>query len=163
MTRAENTLAASPDAAATAIPLPQASTGGKLYIKTQGCQMNVYDSARMADLLAAEHGLSLTEDESEADVILINTCSIREKAQEKVFSQLGRWKHLKAGGKPEQCGWICDQYGLRWQIVPAPLQDMMSDADRDKAKRVSDRMLKMEKFDFAELQAAYDGAKVGTR
>ncbi len=68
---------------------------GKLYIKTQGCQMNEYDSAKMADVLAAEHGLELTQDESEADVILINTCSIREKAQEKVFSQLGKWKALK--------------------------------------------------------------------
>jgi tRNA-2-methylthio-N6-dimethylallyladenosine synthase len=68
---------------------------GKLFIKTQGCQMNVYDSAKMADVLAAEHGLELTENEFEADVILINTCSIREKAQEKVFSQLGRWKALK--------------------------------------------------------------------
>jgi tRNA-2-methylthio-N6-dimethylallyladenosine synthase len=68
---------------------------GKLYLKTHGCQMNEYDSARMADVLGASHGLSLTEDESEADVILINTCSIREKAQEKVFSQLGRWKQLK--------------------------------------------------------------------
>ncbi len=68
---------------------------GKLFIKTHGCQMNEYDSSRMADLLAAEHGLELTQDEEEADVILVNTCSIREKAQEKVFSQLGRWKHLK--------------------------------------------------------------------
>jgi tRNA-2-methylthio-N6-dimethylallyladenosine synthase len=68
---------------------------GKLYIKTHGCQMNEYDSAKMADVLAASHGLELTDREAEADVILINTCSIREKAQEKVFSQLGRWKHLK--------------------------------------------------------------------
>ena len=68
---------------------------GKLFIRTHGCQMNEYDSARMADVLAAEHGLELTQDEAEADVILVNTCSIREKAQEKVFSQLGRWKHLK--------------------------------------------------------------------
>ena len=68
---------------------------GKLYIKTHGCQMNEYDSDKMADVLAASHGLELTEDESEADVILINTCSIREKAQEKVFSQLGRWRPLK--------------------------------------------------------------------
>ena len=56
---------------------------GKLYIKTHGCQMNEYDSARMADVLAASHGLALTEDEAEADVILVNTCSIREKAQER--------------------------------------------------------------------------------
>jgi len=57
--------------------------------------MNEYDSAKMADVLAASHGLELTANESEADVILVNTCSIREKAQEKVFSQLGRWKELK--------------------------------------------------------------------
>ena len=75
---------------------PSAPPRGKLHIKTQGCQMNVYDSARMADVLAAEHGLELTDDEAAADVILINTCSIREKAQEKVFSQLGKWKALKA-------------------------------------------------------------------
>ena len=68
---------------------------GKLFLKTHGCQMNEYDSAKMADVLAASHGLELTQDETEADVILINTCSIREKAQEKVFSQLGRWKPLK--------------------------------------------------------------------
>lgn len=68
---------------------------GKLYIKTHGCQMNEYDSTKMVDVLQAAHGLELTEDESEADVILINTCSIREKAQEKVFSQLGRWRELK--------------------------------------------------------------------
>ncbi|HEX7030016.1 MAG TPA: tRNA (N6-isopentenyl adenosine(37)-C2)-methylthiotransferase MiaB, partial [Gammaproteobacteria bacterium] len=69
---------------------------GKLFIKTHGCQMNEYDSSRMADVLAEAHGLELTENEAEADVILVNTCSIREKAQEKVFSQLGRWKELKA-------------------------------------------------------------------
>ncbi|HUD40610.1 MAG TPA: tRNA (N6-isopentenyl adenosine(37)-C2)-methylthiotransferase MiaB [Dokdonella sp.] len=68
---------------------------GKLYIKTHGCQMNEYDSTKMVDVLQAAHGLELTEDEREADVILINTCSIREKAQEKVFSQLGRWRELK--------------------------------------------------------------------
>jgi tRNA-2-methylthio-N6-dimethylallyladenosine synthase len=72
---------------------------GKLFIKTHGCQMNEYDSAKMADVLKASHGLELTQDESEADVILINTCSIREKAQEKVFSQLGRWKEHKQGEK----------------------------------------------------------------
>ena len=72
---------------------------GKLYIKTHGCQMNEYDSAKMADVLASAHGLVLTENENEADVTLINTCSIREKAQEKVFSQLGRWKALKQENK----------------------------------------------------------------
>lgn len=68
----------------------------KLHIKTWGCQMNEYDSSKMADLLDATHGFSLTEHAEEADVILLNTCSIREKAQEKVFHQLGRWRPLKA-------------------------------------------------------------------
>jgi len=77
---------------------------GKLFIKTHGCQMNEYDSARMADVLAASDGLELTTNVEEADVILVNTCSIREKAQEKVFSQLGRWKALKQGGKPVLIG-----------------------------------------------------------
>ncbi|HEX4853040.1 tRNA (N6-isopentenyl adenosine(37)-C2)-methylthiotransferase MiaB [Arenimonas sp.] len=68
---------------------------GKLHIKTHGCQMNEYDSAKMADVLADRHGLELTDDEAEADVILVNTCSIREKAEDKVFSLVGKWKHLK--------------------------------------------------------------------
>ncbi|MGL5495405.1 MAG: MiaB/RimO family radical SAM methylthiotransferase, partial [Aeromonas sobria] len=68
----------------------------KLHIKTWGCQMNEYDSSKMADLLDASNGYTLTEEPEEADVLLLNTCSIREKAQEKVFHQLGRWKKLKA-------------------------------------------------------------------
>ncbi len=67
----------------------------KLLIKTWGCQMNEYDSSKMADLLNAAGGYELTEVAEEADVLLLNTCSIREKAQEKVFHQLGRWKNLK--------------------------------------------------------------------
>ena len=67
----------------------------KLFIKTHGCQMNEYDSARMQDLLGDSHGFETTQNEDEADLILLNTCSIREKAQEKVFHQLGRWKKLK--------------------------------------------------------------------
>ncbi|MBA6251524.1 tRNA (N6-isopentenyl adenosine(37)-C2)-methylthiotransferase MiaB [Colwellia sp. MB3u-55] len=67
----------------------------KLYIKTWGCQMNEYDSQKMAELLDSTHGFVLAEEAEDADVILLNTCSIREKAQEKVFHQLGRWKHLK--------------------------------------------------------------------
>ncbi len=62
---------------------------------TLGCQMNEYDSAKMLDVLAASHGMSPTDDPAQADMILLNTCSIREKAQEKVFSQLGRWKQFK--------------------------------------------------------------------
>ena len=68
----------------------------KLHIKTWGCQMNEYDSSKMADLLNASSGYEYTEEPEEADVLLLNTCSIREKAQEKVFHQLGRWKDLKA-------------------------------------------------------------------
>jgi len=68
---------------------------GKVYIKTFGCQMNEYDSAKMADVLAQCEGLEQTADPEAADVILFNTCSVREKAQEKVFSDLGRIRHLK--------------------------------------------------------------------
>ncbi|MFT7652651.1 MAG: tRNA-2-methylthio-N6-dimethylallyladenosine synthase [Limisphaerales bacterium] len=68
----------------------------KLFVKTHGCQMNEYDSARMHDVMREESEYELVQDEREADVILLNTCSIREKAQEKVFHQLGRWKKLKA-------------------------------------------------------------------
>jgi len=67
----------------------------KLYIKTMGCQMNEYDSDKMADVLRASHGYELTKIPEEADLLLVNTCSIREKAQEKVFSELGRWRPLK--------------------------------------------------------------------
>jgi tRNA-2-methylthio-N6-dimethylallyladenosine synthase len=68
----------------------------KVFIKTHGCQMNEYDSARMLDLLQEADAYELTDNEKEADLLLLNTCSIREKAQEKVFHQLGRWRKLKA-------------------------------------------------------------------
>ena len=68
----------------------------KLHIKTFGCQMNEYDSSRMADLLHASHGYETTDAPDDADLVLLNTCSVREKAQEKVFSQLGRWRRIKA-------------------------------------------------------------------
>ncbi|MFC3717058.1 tRNA (N6-isopentenyl adenosine(37)-C2)-methylthiotransferase MiaB [Luteimonas soli] len=99
----EHRLPAGTAPASPALPHGQPAglpAAGKLYIQTHGCQMNEYDSARMADVLAAADGLELTDDVAEADVVLVNTCSIREKAQEKVFSQLGRWKSLKADGKP---------------------------------------------------------------
>jgi len=67
----------------------------KLHIRTFGCQMNEYDSNKMSDVLKHSHGLELTEDIDQADVLLVNTCSIREKAEEKLFHQLGRWKKLK--------------------------------------------------------------------
>ena len=69
----------------------------KLYIETLGCQMNEYDSAKMRDVLHASHGFELTDDPEQADVLLMNTCSVREKAQEKVFSELGRWRPYKQG------------------------------------------------------------------
>ncbi len=70
----------------------------KVYIKTFGCQMNEYDSDKMADVMQAAQGYEPTQDPEEADLILFNTCSVREKAQEKVFSDLGRVKHLKERG-----------------------------------------------------------------
>ncbi|MEY2838756.1 MAG: hypothetical protein RJB60_1055 [Pseudomonadota bacterium] len=73
-------------------------TGKKVYIKTYGCQMNEYDSSKMSDVMNAAQGYEPTNDPEEADLILFNTCSIREKAQEKVFSDLGRVKHLKDKG-----------------------------------------------------------------
>jgi tRNA-2-methylthio-N6-dimethylallyladenosine synthase len=81
-----------------------ASAPKKLFIETHGCQMNEYDSAKMAEVLGAEEGMVITGNAEEADVILINTCSIREKAQEKVFSQLGRWRKLKGGERPVVIG-----------------------------------------------------------
>src|SRR5579883_2203037 len=68
---------------------------GLVYIKTYGCQMNEYDSVRMRDVLEAADGLTPTEDPAKADLLLVNTCSVREKAQEKVFSLLGEWRLLK--------------------------------------------------------------------
>ena len=68
---------------------------GKLYVKTFGCQMNEYDSSKMLDVLRDSHDMEPTSDPEEADVLLLNTCSVREKAQEKVFSQLGRWRQIK--------------------------------------------------------------------
>ena len=67
----------------------------KLFIKTHGCQMNEYDSAKMFDLLEEKENFELAETEDEADLLILNTCSIREKAQEKVFHQIGRWRKIK--------------------------------------------------------------------
>ena len=86
----------------------------KLFIQTHGCQMNEYDSSRLVDLLGANSGYELTTSEEEADLLLLNTCSIREKAQEKVFHQLGRWKALKAERKGVQIavgGCVASQEG----------------------------------------------------
>jgi tRNA-2-methylthio-N6-dimethylallyladenosine synthase len=135
---------------------------GKLFIKTHGCQMNEYDSDKMADVLSASHGLELTTDEADADVILVNTCSIREKAQEKVFSQLGRWKKLKADGRKVVIGvggCVASQEGDAI-IKRAPFVDMvfgpqtlhrlpdMIDSVRDTGKPTVDISFpEIEKFD----------------
>jgi tRNA-2-methylthio-N6-dimethylallyladenosine synthase len=134
----------------------------KLYIKTFGCQMNEYDSARTADLLAASHGLERTEAPEDADVLLINTCSVREKAQEKVFSQLGRWRTWKQA-RPELIigvgGCVASQEGAAIQqrapfvdIVYGPqtlhrVADLIDDVRRSRMPRVDVSFPEIEKFD----------------
>jgi tRNA-2-methylthio-N6-dimethylallyladenosine synthase len=99
----------------------------KLYIQTNGCQMNEYDSDKMRDVLHASHGFELTDDPKLADVLLLNTCSIREKAQEKVFSALGKWRKLK-DKRPEVIigvgGCVASQEGAELQ-KRAPFVDMV--------------------------------------
>lgn len=99
----------------------------KVFIKTFGCQMNDYDSNRMMDSLNDSHGLVATKDETEADILLLNTCSVREKAQEKVFSQLGRWRKIK-DKKPDLVigvgGCVASQEG-KGIIKRAPYVDMV--------------------------------------
>ncbi|MCH8498075.1 MAG: tRNA (N6-isopentenyl adenosine(37)-C2)-methylthiotransferase MiaB [Marinobacter sp.] len=99
----------------------------KLYIKTHGCQMNEYDSSRMADLLKSGEAVEMTDNPEDADILLLNTCSIREKAQEKVFHQLGRWKSLKSK-KPDLIigvgGCVASQEGDAI-ISRAPYVDMV--------------------------------------
>jgi len=101
--------------------------GKKLFIRTFGCQMNEYDSAKMADVLHAEQGLTLTDDLAEADVVLFNTCSVREKAQEKVFSDLGRARQFKRS-KPELVigvgGCVASQEGAAI-VARAPYVDVV--------------------------------------
>lgn len=99
----------------------------KLFIKTHGCQMNEYDSQRMADILGDSHNMVLTDNEDEADVVILNTCSVREKAQEKVFHQLGRWKRLKKKNpdvKIAVAGCVASQEGDNI-IKRAPMVDMV--------------------------------------
>ncbi|MEM9385114.1 MAG: tRNA (N6-isopentenyl adenosine(37)-C2)-methylthiotransferase MiaB [Pseudomonadota bacterium] len=134
----------------------------KLYIKTYGCQMNEYDSARMADVLRESHGCEVTSEPSEADIVLFNTCSIREKAQEKVFSELGRWKPLKVA-KPDMIlgvgGCVASQEGdaiLRRapyvDLVFGPqtvhrLPDLIAERRRQARPQVDISFPEIEKFD----------------
>ena len=138
------------------------SMSRKLYIKTFGCQMNEYDSARTADLLAASHGLQRTDVPEDADVLLINTCSVREKAQEKVFSQLGRWREWKLA-RPDLVigvgGCVASQEGAAIQerapyvdIVYGPqtlhrVADLIDEARRTRRPRVDVSFPEIEKFD----------------
>ena len=100
-------------------------TSPKVFIKTFGCQMNEYDSDKMVDVLNAAEGYEATQNVDEADLILFNTCSVREKAQEKVFSDLGRIKHLKAKGvKIGVGGCVASQEGAAI-IARAPFVDVV--------------------------------------
>ncbi len=87
-----------PEPAGSGATAPMSAPTKKVFIKTFGCQMNEYDSDKMADVMKAAEGYEPTDDPEQADLILFNTCSVREKAQEKVFSDLGRVQHLKAKG-----------------------------------------------------------------
>ena len=134
----------------------------KLFIKTFGCQMNEYDSAKTAELLADSHGLELTTDAEEADVLLVNTCSVREKAQEKVFSLLGRWRALK-DARPEVVigvgGCVASQEGPAIQARapfvdlvygPQTLQrvpDLLTETERSKVPQIDVSFPEIEKFD----------------
>jgi len=142
-------------------PKPTTNTR-KLFIKTYGCQMNEYDSSRISDVLAQSHDLEITTVAEEADVLLLNTCSIREKAQEKVFSQLGRWKNWK-NDKPDLVigvgGCVASQEGAEIQkrapyvdVVFGPqtihrLPEMLSGVSESHKKIVDISFPEIEKFD----------------
>jgi tRNA-2-methylthio-N6-dimethylallyladenosine synthase len=134
----------------------------KVFIKTHGCQMNEYDSSKMVDLLSESQGYELTDDETEADLLLLNTCSIREKAQDKVFHQLGRWRKLKTKNpelKIAVGGCVASQEGEAI-IVRAPfvdvifgpqtlhrLPELIASADSTKKPQVDISFPEIEKFD----------------
>ena len=134
----------------------------KLYIRTFGCQMNEYDSNKMSDVLKHSHGLELTDDALEADVLLLNTCSIREKAQEKLFHQLGRWRKLKeknpnlvigvGGCVASQEGELILKRAPYVDIIFGPqtlhrLPNMLSDVLGDKGVSIDISFPEIEKFD----------------
>ncbi|RYF79984.1 MAG: tRNA (N6-isopentenyl adenosine(37)-C2)-methylthiotransferase MiaB [Comamonadaceae bacterium] len=132
----------------------------KVFIKTFGCQMNEYDSDKMADVLRAAEGYEPTQDVEEADLILFNTCSVREKAQEKVFSDLGRVQHLKAKGvKIGVGGCVASQEGDAIikrapyvDVVFGPqtlhrLPELLARRDREQRPQVDISFPEIEKFD----------------
>ncbi len=135
----------------------------KLHIRTFGCQMNEYDSDKMADVLKHSHNLTLTSDVLAADVLLINTCSIREKAQEKLFHQLGRWRKLKdknsnlvigvGGCVASQEGELILKRAPYVDIIFGPqtlhrLPNMLNDVLNDKQTSIDISFPAIEKFDF---------------
>ena len=134
----------------------------KVFIKTHGCQMNEYDSSRMLDILRVSQGYELTEEESEADLLLLNTCSVREKAQEKVFHQLGRWHRLKSERPGLQIGvggCVASQEGEALSdrapyvdVIFGPqtlhrLPELIRDARSSKRTQVDISFPEIEKFD----------------
>ncbi len=141
---------------------PDIRSPDALFIKTYGCQMNEYDSARMADLMRAAYGMRLVGSPEEADVILMNTCSVREKAEEKVYSELGRWRKLKEK-RPDIIigvgGCVGQQEGERIQqrapfvdVVFGPqtyhrLPEMVARIRRDRVRLTDVDMPEIEKFD----------------
>ncbi len=143
-------------------PVGADSAQKKVFIKTFGCQMNEYDSNRMFDALHSSHNAVRTMDETEADIILLNTCSVREKAQEKVFSQLGRWKEYK-DSKPDLVigvgGCVASQEGANIikrapyvDLVFGPqtlhrLPEMVTEAVSNHTKKVDITFPEIEKFD----------------
>ncbi|MBT5723095.1 MAG: tRNA (N6-isopentenyl adenosine(37)-C2)-methylthiotransferase MiaB [Gammaproteobacteria bacterium] len=134
----------------------------KVFIKTHGCQMNEYDSSKMVDILSESQGYELTNDETEADLLLLNTCSIREKAQDKVFHQLGRWRKLKAKNPALKIGvggCVASQEGEAIigrapfvDVIFGPqtlhrLPELISSADATKKPQVDISFPEIEKFD----------------
>jgi tRNA-2-methylthio-N6-dimethylallyladenosine synthase len=133
----------------------------KVFIKTFGCQMNEYDSDKMADVLGAAQGYEKTDNPEEADLILFNTCSVREKAQEKVFSDLGRIKHLKARGvKIGVGGCVASQEGAEIikrapfvDVVFGPqtlhrLPELLNESTAQQLPQVDISFPEIEKFDY---------------
>ena len=139
----------------------------KLYIKTWGCQMNDYDSSRMADLLNKTHEYETTDDPKDADLLVLNTCSIREKAQEKVFSKLGEWKNFK-NDKPDLKiavgGCVASQEGAAIRsrapyvdMIFGPqtlhrLPNMINEVDKNKKPVIDTSFPEIEKFDVLPEQ-----------
>lgn len=133
-----------------------------LYIKTFGCQMNDYDSDKMADLLHESHGLERVATPEQARILLMNTCSVREKAQEKLFSELGRWRPLKEGNEPRLIGvggCVASQEGEDiWQRAPyvdivfGPqtlhrLPELIDEVERGRGPVIDISFPEIEKFD----------------